>query len=83
MENTYDNRAGKRQKSMREIWHIFKMMLLGVTMYLLFIDAIALKALTVMIDMASKIGAPEDTTVLLSIPFLACAVFSLLLFLFD
>lgn len=52
-------------------------------MYLLFIDAIALKALTGMIDMASQIGAPEDTAALLSIPFVACTVFSLLLFLFD
>lgn len=83
MENTHDSRAGKHQKSMRGIWHIFKMMLLGVTMYLLFIDAIALKALTGMIDMASQIGAPEDTAALLSIPFLACAVFSPLLFLLD
>ena len=52
-------------------------------MYLLFIDAIALKALTGITDMVSQIGVPEDTAVLLSIPFVACAVFSLLLFLFD
>lgn len=83
MGNTHDNRAGKHQKSMREIWHIIKMILLGVTMYLLFIDAIALKALTGITDMVSQIGVPEDTAVLLSIPFVACAVFSLLLFLFD
>ena len=83
MENTHDNRAGKHQKSMRGIWHIFKVILLGVIMYLLFIDAIALKALTEMIDMASQIGVPEDTAALLSMPFVACAVFSLLFFLFD
>lgn len=83
MENTHNNRSSKHQKSMREIWHIFKVMLLGVTMYLLFIDAIALKALTGITDMASQIGAPEDIAALLSIPFVACTVFSLLLFLFD
>lgn len=83
MENTYNSRADKRQKLMREIWHIIKMMLLGVTTYLLFIDAIALKALTGITDMASQIGASKDTAALLSIPFLACAVFSPLLFLLD
>jgi hypothetical protein len=83
MENTHDNRAGKHQKLMGGIWSIFKGVLLGVIMYLLFIDAIALKAMTGMADMASRIGVPEDIAALLSMLFLACAVFSLLLFLLD
>lgn len=82
MENTHDEWAGKHQKLMRGTWYILKNVLLAVAMYLFFVDAIALKALTGIIDAASQIGAPEDTAAVLSIPFLACVAFSLLLF-FD
>lgn len=84
MENAHDNRASKRQKLTRGAECILKWALIPATMYLLFVDNIALKALTGITDMVYQIGAPpEDPAALLTILFLTVVTCCILLFLFD
>jgi hypothetical protein len=84
VENTHDKRVSKHQKLRRGIGGILKWALIPAIMYLLFVDNIALKALTGITDVVYQIGVPpEDPVALLAIPFLTVVTYCLLLFLFD